>query len=119
MDMITQTLAALIGSIALAGCLTDPTLVNVPQPVATDMPENGLDDDGEPLAHAQPDVSDRAAAPNAWAVPPGHLTEAVLALADLSQQPQDWTSLFDPTKAGTRRRGFRERPPPMSGRWSV
>ena len=118
MDMITQTLAALIGSIALAGCLTDPTLVNVPQPVTTGMPADGFDDDGDPLAHAQPNALD-GTAPKAWAIPPGHLTKALFALADLSHQPKTWTSLFDSTNAGALRRDFRESTPPMTGGWSV
>ncbi len=62
MDMIKQTLAAFLGSIALAGCLTDPSLVNVPQPVSTDLVEDGSDTDGEPLVLAPVDSQPTGAA---------------------------------------------------------
>lgn len=44
MDTIKQTMAALLGSWALSGCLTDPTIVNVPD---TQEEEADLLDEGD------------------------------------------------------------------------
>ncbi|MFQ5490758.1 MAG: hypothetical protein ACE5GE_08565 [Phycisphaerae bacterium] len=53
MDMVKQTLAALVGSIALSGCLTDPTLVDVPQTSQADAAEDGtVATDGDPIVWA-------------------------------------------------------------------
>ena len=65
MDMVKQALAAIVGSLVLGGCLTDPNIVYVPQ---TQQEESDQDEDSGGGAALWP--SDPS--PAQWSVPRDH-----------------------------------------------